>query len=347
MRQKLEDFFRLGGYRKLFFDRAGMYVYFDNENGFVNVAVIYDADEAEIDAGSFADVLEKIHWRFLDAGAGDVHMLALILSENAAAASAISGDNPFAWVVDTGRHELIVDDEKTEDFYGIRSSIEVCINSPAVGSRFAERPLEYDAGGRLCYHSITQRPLVNHGLLILNLLGYVLCIMFAEGIYDWGDLRWSLVFQGQWYRLITHMFIHSDPGHLTGNMLLLLLVGDIAERALGHVKYAILFLFGGFTSAALSMAVSYMKGSMVGSVGASGAVFAVVGAILAILLLNRGRLETLTTKKILFLIAYTLYFGFTSTGVDNAAHVGGLAGGFVLGLIMYSVMIAIRKRRQG
>ena len=92
---------------------------------------------------------------------------------------------------------------------------------------------------------------------------------------------------------------------------------------------------------ALSMYVAFVRGSMIGSVGASGAIFAVVGAFLWVLLRNHGKLETMTTKKILFLIAYSLYFGFTSTGVDNAAHIGGLLSGFVLGICLY------RKKRPG
>ncbi|MBO4336805.1 MAG: rhomboid family intramembrane serine protease, partial [Lachnospiraceae bacterium] len=317
------------------------------ESGFVNVAVICDADEegSVTDGSELSDILEKINWRFLDARAGDVHILTLVLSADPDRARGAMPSESLCWIVDSSKRCLIVDEDMPEDFYGIRKSLEEYIRLSYQGSRFVEAPLEYEAGGRLCYRHIGQRPVINHALLIMNLFGYVLCILFTQLIYDMGDLRWDRVLAGEWYRIFSHMFIHADPQHLMGNMLLLLLVGDIAERALGHIRYAILYMAGGVSAAVLSMAVSYYKGSMIGSVGASGAVFAVVGAILSILILNHGRLESLTIKKILFLIAYTLYFGFTSTDVDNAAHIGGLAGGFILGGIMYAVISVKRKRR--
>ena len=71
------------------------------------------------------------------------------------------------------------------------------------------------------------------------------------------------------------------------------------------------------------------------SAGASGAVFAVMGAMIYIVLRNRGRLEDLTVRQILIMAAFSLYFGFTSTGVDNAAHVGGLLAGLVLAALLY------------
>ena len=72
-----------------------------------------------------------------------------------------------------------------------------------------------------------------------------------------------------------------------------------------------------------------------GSAGASGAVFAVLGAMIYVLLRHRGRLQDLTVRGMLFMAALSLYYGFTSAGVDNAAHVGGLICGLILALLLY------------
>ena len=77
------------------------------------------------------------------------------------------------------------------------------------------------------------------------------------------------------------------------------------------------------------------RGTIVVSAGASGAIFGVVGGLVYAVAVNRGRLEDLSTQQLMILVAVTLYHGFTSTGVDNAAHVGGLLIGIFLGMIFY------------
>jgi rhomboid protease GluP len=271
-----------------------------------------------------------------------VHLLTLLLTRDVSGALEAAGEDRFCWVIDEAGRRLVIPPEAVENFYGLRQDLESVLAPPHYTSRYMEEPLEYEAGGKLCIRHIGQRPIVNHGLLILNLMGYILCIMFSVAIYNWGDLRWTrVVGEGEWYRLFSHLFLHADATHLTGNLLMLLLIGDITERAVGHLKYLILYVSGGLFAAGVSMYVSYLKGSDIGSIGASGAIFSMVGLLLWVILRNSGKLEMLTTKKMIFLIAYTLYFGFTSTGVDNAAHVGGLIGGFLGGILFY------RKRKKG
>ena len=71
------------------------------------------------------------------------------------------------------------------------------------------------------------------------------------------------------------------------------------------------------------------------SAGASGAVFAVIGALIYIVIANRGRIENFTTRQLIVMAGLSLYFGMTSTGVDNAAHFGGLISGFILAVLCY------------
>ena len=83
------------------------------------------------------------------------------------------------------------------------------------------------------------------------------------------------------------------------------------------------------------MAFSIWTRDYTPSLGASGAIFGITGALLWIVIRNRGRHAEITMPKIIFLIAYSLYNGFVSTNIDNAAHVGGLFGGFLLAILLY------------
>ena len=71
------------------------------------------------------------------------------------------------------------------------------------------------------------------------------------------------------------------------------------------------------------------------SAGASGAIFGIIGALLYIAIRNRGRIGNVTGRGLIFMIVLSLYYGFTSSGVDNFAHIGGLLSGFILSILVY------------
>ena len=78
-----------------------------------------------------------------------------------------------------------------------------------------------------------------------------------------------------------------------------------------------------------------LTGSMAVSAGASGAIFGIIGALLYVAIRNRGRIGEISGKGLVFMVVLTLYYGFTSGGVDNMAHIGGLATGFLMGVLLY------------
>lgn len=143
------------------------------------------------------------------------------------------------------------------------------------------------------------------------------------------------ILEGQWYRLFTSMFLHFGISHLINNMILLLFLGDMLEGIVGKWKYLLIYLGGGLVGNLLSLAVEYRSGEMAVSAGASGAVFALIGSIFVILVKQKGRVQGITASRVFFAICLSIYHGFQSTGVDNAAHLGGLFGGVILALLLY------------
>lgn len=141
--------------------------------------------------------------------------------------------------------------------------------------------------------------------------------------------------RSQWYRFFTSMFLHFGMAHLLNNMLLLYVLGNYLEKLLGRVKFLALYLAAGTGANIISWFLAARQGEAVVSAGASGAVFAVLGGLIWVLLANRGRVADLTAGKMLFMAALSLYFGFVSAGVDNAAHLSGLILGFVISLLLY------------
>lgn len=140
---------------------------------------------------------------------------------------------------------------------------------------------------------------------------------------------------GEYYRLFTCMFLHFGIEHLFNNMLVLIFLGDTLERTIGKWKYLLLYLAGGVGASLISYGLELRSGDYAASAGASGAIFAVVGALLYIVIVNKGRLEDITGRRLLLMAGLTIFQGFTTIGVDNAAHIGGLVCGFLLGVILY------------
>jgi rhomboid protease GluP len=187
---------------------------------------------------------------------------------------------------------------------------------------------------------------VNTGIIIINVLVFVYMLLFGDignlqYMYTHGANFWPDVFENhEFYRLLSCAFIHFDLQHIFNNMLVLAFVGDNLERALGKVKYLILYLAAAVCASLASDVWFMVKGSYGISGGASGAVFGVVGALLVIVIRNRGRLEDISSRQLMLFAGFSIYHGVTSAGIDNAAHLGGFLAGMLLGLLLY------RKKRR-
>ena len=154
-------------------------------------------------------------------------------------------------------------------------------------------------------------------------------------LYQYGAMFPPAVLGGQWYRLITSSFIHFDIAHLFNNMLLFITLGSYLERAFGKIRYIIFFFSAAVLSSLASMFHMIYSKDLAFSAGASGIVFGMIGALLYMVIRNKGRFQNLTIRRFMIMILLSLYFGFVTAGVDNAAHVGGLCAGFLLGILLY------------
>lgn len=180
-----------------------------------------------------------------------------------------------------------------------------------------------------------------NGILIgINSLVMIVCAVFGAEfenlIYSLGVMDWRLIInEGEFYRLFTSMFLHFGFEHYLQNMVFLFFVGCFLETAMGSVRYILFYILAGVGAGACSLAYDSMLSANVVSAGASGAIFGVVGGLLWVIIRNKGNYKGIGLPGMLLMIAGSLYYGFTSSGVDNAAHVGGFVCGFFLAMIFY------------
>ena len=193
-------------------------------------------------------------------------------------------------------------------------------------------------------NAAAQRPWVTYILIGINVLVFgveaALQLMgYGTGIlYYRGALYAPVLLKGQGFeRLVTSMFLHADAAHLFSNMIVLFAGGDVVEKNLGHGKYFLLYMISGIMGNGASILGDWLTGRYGFSVGASGAVFGVIGALVFMILQGwlRTRGEDPRMKSLLIraavMTAWLLYSGWANPQINQAAHIGGLVTGFFMG----------------
>jgi rhomboid protease GluP len=140
-----------------------------------------------------------------------------------------------------------------------------------------------------------------------------------------------VLYDGEWYRLFTSMFVHFGFGHFFANAVGILIFGTRLERYLGRRMFLATYFISGLLGSVFSLAHSYFTNPNVVSAGASGAVYGIVGAVFIYTRITKRPLESLDWYVMLLYIGIGFVVGFSMPGIGNFAHLGGLIGGMIIG----------------
>lgn len=195
------------------------------------------------------------------------------------------------------------------------------------------------------WHRIKRAPYVSIGIVAINIIVYIICTFTGNLLYNMGGLTiWDVQVQGEYWRIVSAMFLHIGTSHIFNNMLILFFMGAMIENEIGHIPFALLYFVSGICGNIFSLVGKATFQDISMSVGASGATFGLTGLLLALVLFSGRQIPNVTIPRVFLMVFYSLYNGFTGYNVDNAAHVGGLLAGFGLGVI--ACMIHRRKQTQ-
>lgn len=180
---------------------------------------------------------------------------------------------------------------------------------------------------------VAKIPLLVVFLVIINLILFIFETHSGDKslyIYKFG-VNNSLVFSdGQLYRLFTYMFLHGSIEHVLVNCLSLYIFGSKIEKYCGRVKTLTIYLVSGIAGGLLS---AYFNTGF--SVGASGAIFGLLGALFAISKKTGKQIDGLSYMAIAVLVVVSIGMGLLEPQIDNFGHIGGLIGGFIMGILLY------------
>ena len=338
MVEKLQALLENRGYLKIESNIPFVILYVQYEISSARVVQVLDCtDEIPITVEQYSVFCSKSKEHIRDRGYETIDFLTLVVTPFVDEAKKFVVADDRCWIVNSHTMAVIIYDNEPDDFYGLRGVIEAGPPAPdviAVGPEPEVYYQERSSDGR-------EFTPVNTALVVINVI--VFFVMTAIGHTD--DVEFMLnhgamfvpavLEDGEYYRFFTCMFLHFGFMHLAGNMVVLLFLGDNVERATGKIKFILIYLLGGLFGSlgSFGYALVYNPGRV--SAGASGAIFALIGALLWLVIRNKGRLEDMTTLRMCVLIAYALYNGITSENVDMAAHLFGLFGGFLAAVILY------------
>jgi len=308
------------------------------ENNLLNILQIIDyKSDLYLDNAQYEEIKGSLRGAFKDKGVSEIHILTLILADDLEKGNALGGQDAFCWIVDKQNSELLISEDKHPDFYGMKALIEDFL------VKWKENPEAFDKGqneepkkpseGAVVTNYLKKAPYITLGLVIINLLLCFCCISNPVLFYGKGSTSLTYIREGEWYRLITAMFLHGGLDHYFSNMLLLYFMGEMLENKVGRVKYLFVYMVSGIIRNLVSCLYEYYTGYYFVSFGASGAVFGIMGMLLYMVIMKRESIRIPITSMII-MIGYCIYSSFVGEHINGAAHLGGLLSGMILMFVL-------------
>ncbi len=374
MWKKLQQYFMGRRFYAVDLHMEHMALYYIAEG--VAASLVWILDEKAVDTltqEQYRQYSETIRGIFLKRGLTMVSMLSLFLTSDIAKVRQ-TADGTMYWIVDENYGRLVVYENQPEEFLGLRGMIEnnLRFGGESRNSDGVQRSANEDNLRNACcmqgekereekYRAYARRQQKERFfgwmrrwkerdwcvflLIAVNLAVFLLTdLIEVEWLLMKGSLSWySVLEEGQWWRVLTSMFLHWDLSHIANNMLVLYGLGSLVERRFGHGRFLVLYFLSGLGASVLSMSYHWRMGEYALSAGASGAIYGIAGAVVAMLLFeyrSRGRENVIRVVIFLFFLFASVFMG--DTGTDNAAHIGG----FVVGVIFYHVANWFERRRR-
>lgn len=191
-------------------------------------------------------------------------------------------------------------------------------------------------------------------LIGINIIVFLITAFLSNNIFDidarilliFGAKYNPLIYSGEVWRLLTCAFLHGGIVHIAFNMYALYAIGPQIEQIYGRKKYLIIYIISCITSSLLSVIAS----PRTISVGASGGIFGLMGALLAFAISERHRLEKRYISSLIQVILINLVIGLSLRNIDNFGHIGGFLGGGIVGYCLYILQkknsVKIQKKKK-
>lgn len=321
--------------------------YVKSESGYINlIRVIESRPEYSISHELYVSSGEELKATLCKSKDIDVHMMTIVFYHDLDDALQMTEDDYRCWLIDFDKAEFHQEDGRIEEFYGLKDNISSLLaqyrEMLAGGDIKGIDDLSHDENEKKKIERIKRKKPIPITLILVsvNIIIFLTGLIIGDAFIKSGDMDPALISKGEYYRLFTPMFLHADLDHIFSNMILLYFLGEIVESKVGSIKYSIIYILSGILGNVVSYLYSMNYGGYT-SIGASGAVFGLMGAFIIIVIRKYKGIDV-PKKRLILMVAYSIYSSF-SANVDFAAHFGGL----IAGLLITFVITMGGKKREG
>lgn len=341
------------GYREMIMtgDNPGYRIYYDLMASVVNAVLFVDAENYNTE---FVKNFENSMKDRMEMSGYSTHFMIIVCVDSAkstyasdlSVARQVCSDTQFAWIYDEARRDLIIYETQVVDFYGLRMIIDNARSMREEDIPAEVRPaVAKKSWSETVKLQLKSLPKVTTAIVAINVVLFLICTFTGRTLYNIGAVGLKLVQSpSQYYRLVSAMFLHLDISHIFNNMVLLFFLGSIVEKEVKPGPFAVMYFFSGIIGNIVNMVSEAVSGRYAMAIGASGAVFGILGALLVLVCFKRVTGQTMRVGRIIVVIVFSIYSGFSEANIANWAHIGGLAGGLVSGLV-YCLKTRIPKQR--
>lgn len=355
MREELKAFLVLEGYSAVTSNLPEFLVFLKKEYRHVSVIFVMELEEGSTFTSERYKAVYESACKLLEKnGITEMHILTILITDDVNLASEACKEDKNAWIINRGEKTLIIEEDKVVDFYGMKSVFQRFLQNPEAAKikiQETEEKILNDIRERnKASLRIIFIPWGAYALVAINIVVYIVCTSTGDLLYNMGEVSVAnTVYGGQWYRVITSMFLHGNLSHIFNNMLILYLLGNMVEERLGRWKFLLSYFVCGIVAGLISLGAKYFSGIDANSIGASGAVYGIFGIALVteFATINWKKVSAATVRRVILVlvcIAISLYVDAKTSGIDYEAHVGGLCMGAMIGMAWYFTWL--RKMRE-
>ena len=236
-------------------------------------------------------------------------------------------------IVDTSRNMLLLEDGTDEKWVGVLKDISNFLNRAnamyMAQNKSNSSTMKKEVMSNLKYSAVW---IAAANIIVYLAMTFAGMDNYEKIVENYANNYIRVLEHGEWYRIITSIFLHSDADHLLGNMICLIAVGIQVEKFIGRGRFLFVYFISGIIADFSSMGYNmYLKADVL-SLGASGAIYGLLGIFIIILIVNKDVFGKGNAIRLIIYLALCGYAGLASN-IDHAAHIGGLLAGIILGVI--------------
>lgn len=345
MFERINQIITSQGYKNIPLKVSGIYFYLiqQDEEGYA-VVLIDETARRILTREQFLQISQQLREHLIQRDCRNTTFLYLLLSNDTNSAGRLFQEQHCYWEIQPLTRQFRVYEDWDPFYSPLRKALDQLFFPTASGSVPTQSTQnDHQTSSRSSSKSSVREMFLSCTFLLV-LINVVIFLLTELSIpmpkgdwFAWGAESWvDIVYDREYYRLLTSMFLHVNLEHIFYNMICLFFVGNQLEKQMGHIRFLIIYFSSGILADVTSIVYNMTQNSFATSVGASGAGYGIMGALLLVMIIRKN----IDLRNMLISTVLLLYIGIFQQNVNNTAHIGG----FLSGMLVAAFLCLLERR---